>query len=125
MCPNTISPASLQQPVVDDGDGDIPELVEADTDDEELADMETALKAGKGFDGGANISEGVICGPSDGSGPLAQKPMLLRGPCDPTQNMIDVHHLTHLPYMNWCPHCVATRRPNVAHTTSKAVSTIP
>ena len=125
MCPNTISPASLQQPVVDDGDGNLPDLVEKATHDEELSDMETAPKAGKGFDEGAIISDGLVCGPSDGSGPLAQKPMLLCGPCDPSQHEMDVQNRTHLPYMNWCPHCVATRRPNVAHTASKAVSTRP
>ena len=92
MCPNTISPASLQQPIVDDGDGDLPDLVEEATDDEELADMETALKVGQGFDEGANFSEGLVCGPCDGSGPVAQKPMLLRGPSDPNQNEIGVQN---------------------------------
>ena len=97
----------------------------ATADDEELVDMQKALETGKGFDDGANISDGVICGPCDGSGPLAQKPLLLRGPNEPSQSELDIHNLTHLPYMSWCPHCVATRRPNVVHVSSKSESTIP
>ena len=85
------------------------------TEDDELRDMNKALEAGAGFEGGASISDGILCGPTDGSGPLAQKPMELRGPKTPSQSEIDVHNLTHLPYMDWCPHCVATRRPNVSH----------
>ena len=98
---------------------------EKDTDEEELKDMEQALESGQGFDSGANLSDGMICGPCDDSGPLAQKPMLLRGPCDPTQQQMDLYNLTHLPYMSWCPHCVATRRPNIVHVSSKQESTIP
>ena len=94
-------------------------------EDEELAQMNKALETGSGFDGGASISDGVLCGPSDGSGSLAQKPQILRSPDSPSQADIDLHNLTHLPYMSWCPHCVATRRPNVAHTASKTESTLP
>ena len=94
-------------------------------EDEELAQMNKALETGRGFDGGANLSDGVLCGPSDGSGSLAQKPQILRSPDSPSQADIDLHNLTHLPYMSWCPHCVATRRPNVAHTASKTESTLP
>ena len=95
------------------------------TEDEELADMQKALESGRGVEGGANLSDGVVCGPSDGSGPLAQKPQILRGPHCPSQHEIDLHNLNHLPYMSWCPHCVATRRPNVKHSTSKTESTLP
>ena len=84
-------------------------------EEDELADMNRALETGKGFDGGASISDGLVCGPSDGSGPLAQKPLALRGPHCHSQGDIELHNLTHLPYMSWCPHCVATRRPNVKH----------
>ena len=51
--------------------------------------MNKALETGKGFNEGANISDGVLCGPSDGSVPLAQKPQILRGPHCPSQNEID------------------------------------
>ena len=65
---------------------------ETDTDEEELKNMEHALESGQGFDSGANVSDGMICGPCDDSGPLAQKPMLLRGPCNPTQQQMDLHN---------------------------------
>ena len=93
-------------------------------EDEELAKMSKALESGKGFEGGANISDGVLCGPSDSSGSLAQKPQILRSPDSRSQAEIDSHNLAHLPYMSWCSHYVATRRPNVAHTASKAESTL-
>ena len=87
--------------------------------------MDIALEKGKSFDQGSSISQGTLCGPTEGDGPLAQKPMMLRGPIEPAQQEIDIHNLTHLPYMSWCPHCVATTRPNVAHKSSKVESTIP
>ena len=126
LCPATVSPESLQPEIgSEDGAGAEGGVANDVTEDEELASMNKALETGKGFNEGANISDGVLCGPSDGSGPLAQKPQILRGPHCPSQNEIDIHNLTHLPYMSWCPHCVATRRPNVGHTTSKTESTIP
>ena len=36
-------------------------------------------------------------------------------PPEPTQDMINRHNLTHLPYRSWCPHCVAARRNNAPH----------
>ena len=28
-------------------------------------------------------------------------------PCMPTQEEVDLHNVTHVPYRNWCPFCVA------------------
>mgnify|MGYP003340766714 CR=1 FL=1 len=40
-------------------------------------------------------------------------------PKSPSREEVGRHNLTHLPYRSWCPHCVAARRPNTAHRTSK------
>ena len=40
-------------------------------------------------------------------------------PRSPTPEEVGRHNLTHLPYRAWCPHCVAARRPNTAHRSSK------
>ena len=127
MCPAIVSPSAIQPTVVSSADGPVIEETENGdtTEEDELRDMQKALESGQGFEGGANISDGIMCGPCDGSGPLAQKPMLLRGPGNPSQADMDLHNLTHLPYMSWCPHCVATRRPNITHVSSKQESTIP
>ena len=41
-------------------------------------------------------------------------------PRQPTKEDIARHNLTHLPYRAWCPHCLAARRPNSKHTSSKS-----
>ena len=33
----------------------------------------------------------------------------------PSQNEVDEHNLTHLPYRNWCPHCVRGRGKDLDH----------
>ena len=51
--------------------------------------------------------------------------LLARGmaaPKTPSKEEIARHNLTHLPYRNWCPHCLASRRPNSAHRSSKTSS---
>ena len=122
-----IRPPSLSQPATGSEEGADVDDGAADevTEDDELREMNRALETGAGFEGGANISDGILCGPTDGSGSLAQKPQVLRGPHTPSQSEIDTHNLTHLPYISWCPHCVATRRPNASHATSKTESTLP
>ena len=37
-------------------------------------------------------------------------------PLEPSPADVARHKLTHLPYRTWCPHCVAARRANSAHT---------
>ena len=39
-------------------------------------------------------------------------------PKTPTLAARDKHYLTHLPYADWCPFCVACRRPNSPHKSS-------
>ena len=36
-------------------------------------------------------------------------------PCSPTQEEIDLHDLTHLPYRNWCPVCVKAKAREDGH----------
>ena len=127
MCPAIVSPIPNPPAVAGEEDGALIEETEheKDTDEEELKDMERALEAGKSYEDGANISDGMTSGPCEGSSSQAQKPMMMKGPLNPSQQEIDLHNLTHLPYRSWCPHCVATRRPNIAHVPSKQASTIP
>ena len=40
-------------------------------------------------------------------------------PRQPSRDEVARHNITHLPYRSWCPHCVASRRPNSHHRTSK------
>ena len=101
------------------------EVLEEASDHAEVELMEKALSEGTGYDKGASISGGTLCGPAEDGNPLAQKPIMLPSPMEPTQKEIDQHNLTHLPYMSWCPHCVSTRRPNVAHRSRSAESSLP
>ena len=39
----------------------------------------------------------------------ARAPWGLCQPCEPTAKEIEEHYLTHLPFRNWCPHCIAGR----------------
>ena len=36
-------------------------------------------------------------------------------PKAPTREEYEAHRLAHYPYRSWCPHCVASRRPNSHH----------
>ena len=36
----------------------------------------------------------------------------------PTQREVDAHYLTHVPYRNWCPHCVRGRGKDLDHRKS-------
>ena len=45
----------------------------------------------------------------------AKPAKLLRDPAAPTQQEIDAHEATHLPYRSWCAVCVAGRRDNAPH----------
>jgi len=49
--------------------------------------------------------------------------VLARGipaPMMPSREVVARHNLNHLPYRTWCPHCVASRRPNSSHKSSKS-----
>ena len=61
--------------------------------------------------------EDVIIDADDGSGSR-----LARGipaPRQPSKEAVARHNLTHLQYASWCPHCLACRRPNSSHHSSK------
>ena len=45
-------------------------------------------------------------------------PRVIPEPKQPTREEVARHNLTHLPYRNWCPHCLACRRSNNAHVAS-------
>ena len=49
-----------------------------------------------------------------------QKAVCMPAPIQPPQAQVDAHNLTHWPYRSWCPHCVAARRPNTPHFSSKS-----
>ena len=36
-------------------------------------------------------------------------------PCLPSKAEVEAHELTHLPYRNWCRHCVAARGRELSH----------
>ena len=36
-------------------------------------------------------------------------------PCKPTQEEIDNHNLSHLPFRSWCKHCVMGRAQSTPH----------
>ena len=38
----------------------------------------------------------------------------------PSAAQVAAHNITHLPYQSWCPHCVASRRPNTHHRRSSS-----
>ena len=58
---------------------------------------------------------------SDGDD-VVQPATPLPAPRTPTRREVEVHNLTHLPYRNWCPHCVAARRANAQHRRSSGPS---
>lgn len=48
-------------------------------------------------------------------GSVSQLPVGVREPRQPTKSEVDKHNLTHVHYRDWCPHCLAARRPNSHH----------
>ena len=68
-----------------------------------------------------DIDEGEKLWASGKIGLCSEQPAgLLKSPKQPTTLELAMHNLTHLPYRDWCPHCVASRRPNTPHR-SKAL----
>ena len=45
----------------------------------------------------------------------AKNAKTLKAPCEPTETERQLHNLTHLPYRNWCKHCVSGKSPDSAH----------
>ena len=46
-------------------------------------------------------------------------------PYQPSTKEVELHNLTHATYRSWCPHCVASRRPNAAHRQADKERAIP
>lgn len=46
-----------------------------------------------------------------------RRPVVRKGPDQPTAAEVSEHRKTHVPYRNWCPHCVAGRGRNDPHRT--------
>ena len=73
-------------------------------------------------DAGIDLAKGVerldeeewVCVPCDGEDSV-MKPKLFPSPRAPSKAEIELHNITHLPYRNWCPWCVAGRRNNTQH----------
>ena len=47
--------------------------------------------------------------------PGVRKPITAVGPKLSTQTEIDEHSLTHLPFMNWCKHCIGGKGRSADH----------
>ena len=48
----------------------------------------------------------------------------IKDPLLPTQEEIEYHNLTHLPYRDWCPHCIRGRGKQEAHYKAKGERTM-
>ena len=42
-------------------------------------------------------------------------PNMICAPCRPSQEMVDRHNLTHIPFRNWCPICVKAKGRDLQH----------
>ena len=49
----------------------------------------------------------------------ARRANTMRDPIKPTQKEVDAHNVTHMPFRNWCPHCVTGSAPNRRHEQGK------
>ena len=52
------------------------------------------------------------CGVDDQEG---RKPKLMRSPVLPSKQEVEEHNVTHIPYRDWCEHCVKARANNDGH----------
>ena len=43
----------------------------------------------------------------------------MNSPVKPSREEVETHNLTHLPYRNWCRHCVRGRGKEAAHAAGK------
>ena len=62
---------------------------------------------------GRDSREPEVVVQSDGE--AVQVPRCMPCPRTPHPDIVARHNLTHLPYANWCPHCLAARRANNPH----------
>ena len=87
--------------------------------------VQSPEEAGAERVGKAHADAEVLLGEAAGNQGLAPKPM--PSPRVPTREEYERHVLTHIPYRNWCRHCVASRKPNIAHRSRRSCKerTIP
>ena len=48
-----------------------------------------------------------------------QAAKVIRAPIRPSQQEVDEHMLTHIPFRSWCPHCVKGKAVNSPHLRTK------
>jgi thiol-disulfide isomerase/thioredoxin len=49
----------------------------------------------------------------------ARVPKVLKSPLQPTAREVEEHNLTHLPFRDWCPHCIMGKARNIPHKKQK------
>ena len=70
------------------------------------------------IDENQEMSEGVMFedgGGQDDDAEEGQKARFISKPCMPSKKEVDQHNVSHVPYRNWCPHCVKGKRKGKAH----------
>ena len=92
--------------------------------DDDVEDMGGAASSG-GAPGAVAVVEGA---PGDLEAHPAEEARAARparNPRQPTNAEREAHEATHLPFRTWCAECVAGRRDNPPHLTSKEEPTVP
>ena len=65
----------------------------------------------------AAAQEDIEIDAEDGSETIIARGM--SEPKQPSREEVARHNLNHLPYRNWCPHCLASRRANNSHRAAR------
>ena len=55
----------------------------------------------------------------------ARQPNTRKVPIQPSQEEVDKHMVTHLPFRDWCPHCVRGKSGSKPHKASHGTHEIP
>ena len=77
-------------------------------------------------DGDFSKDDLLICGRCKPTGDeLFARPKPLANPKCPSPQERALHEMTHLPYADWCPYCVAGKRPNAPRQRIKTHSSLP
>merc|ERR1712020_836358 len=69
-------------------------------------------------------AEGAVAAGEE-EGEEARVPRCARDPLQPTRAEWEAHQATHLPYRNWCQHCVEGRCDNPPHRRRPAEQELP
>ena len=73
------------------------------------------VHAGRCVDNVSEGSEGIFEGGGLQAESGVRAPMKAQDPRRPTQEEVDAHNMTHLPYRSWCTHCVRGRGESHPH----------